>query len=153
MTLKDYLISFVFAFLVKVLVMKKIEDFVLTEKRPVLRQKRQSYERAISNPCMGPSNDRTGGAACANEKCFIMGGTEDLYCKTVPGDANSAILLKDQKTFLDEHAPDGWSTSQRLVYEAAFLTAVTLVCKFMLIVGIPSDIDNEYDAKEMVERE
>ena len=151
MQLKDYLISFIAAFLMKLLIMKTLEDFVLSDKRYDLKQNRRAYIRSMTNPCFGANNDQTGGAPCASDRCFVLGGTNDLYCRTKADDPNSAIKINNptdeasRVVFLNEHAPEGWSTSQRERYNLGFLLCATLLCKFMLISDMPKDIDEEYD--------
>ena len=159
MQLKDYLLSFVAAYLMKLLVMKTVEEFLLVDKRYALKQNRQAYIQSMASPCFGANNDETGGAECAGHRCFVLGGTGELYCKTEADVPSSAMKINNptdeisRNAFLNEFAPEGWSTSQRERYALAFILGATLLCKFMLISDMPKDIDEEYDRAKAEEAE
>ena len=127
--LKDTVICIAVAFLVKLMLLSKIEYVVTLAHRNERKELRDEYEKSLEAPCVGDHS--IGSATCEGSPCYSSDGSLD--CRKVLSDPASDTLVEDRDVWLDEHAPLGWSTSDTQEYTLAFVLLGGLVLKLLLL--------------------
>ena len=141
--IRDFIVCAVAALFVQFLVLNYVEMFVTTPEAEAKGRVRGEYERSMNDPCLvGPGE---GSEACADHLCRSENGR--LYCRTARDDPSSAVSVDDRAAWLEEHAPKGWSTSDRQTYTISFVLIGALTAKFFLLPPMPENVDEEYLAE------